>query len=118
MVSVLSLKTALVHLIIGKGFLSLSYLAENNLHVLREFAVYCICLQCVRFKDSVGLQMIPRCTAKQIRSDCPQSAKRFGKLKKSPKHSSWAFFSLVPNFIENIQKLKYYALQLGSVWLI
>uniref|UniRef100_A0A8C5TX66 DNA topoisomerase (ATP-hydrolyzing) n=1 Tax=Malurus cyaneus samueli TaxID=2593467 RepID=A0A8C5TX66_9PASS len=31
----------------------------------------------IEFKDSVGLQMIPRSTIKQIRSDCPQSAKRF-----------------------------------------
>lgn len=75
MVSVLSLKTALLYLIIGKGFLS--YLAENNLP-----AVNCVCLHFVRFKDSVGLQMIPGSTTKRIRSDCPQSARRFGKLKK------------------------------------
>ncbi|NXP13768.1 SPO11 protein, partial [Thinocorus orbignyianus] len=31
----------------------------------------------VEFKDSVGLQMIPSCTTKQIRSDCPRSATRF-----------------------------------------
>ncbi|XP_050837984.1 meiotic recombination protein SPO11 isoform X1 [Serinus canaria] len=31
----------------------------------------------IEFKDSVGLQMIPGCTTKQIRSDCPQSARRF-----------------------------------------
>uniref|UniRef100_A0A8D2QEC0 DNA topoisomerase (ATP-hydrolyzing) n=1 Tax=Zonotrichia albicollis TaxID=44394 RepID=A0A8D2QEC0_ZONAL len=37
----------------------------------------------IEFKDSVGLQMIPGCTTKQIRSDCPQSARRFGKLKKN-----------------------------------
>ncbi|NXU65346.1 SPO11 protein, partial [Horornis vulcanius] len=34
----------------------------------------------IEFKDSVGLQMIPGCNTKQIRSDCPQSARRFGKL--------------------------------------
>lgn len=87
---------AMLYLIIAKWFLSLSYLAENNLPVLREFAVHCVCLHYVRYKDSVGLQMIPGCATKQIRSDCPQSAKRFGKLKKkkSPKQSSWDFFSL------------------------
>ncbi|NXO68854.1 SPO11 protein, partial [Phainopepla nitens] len=31
----------------------------------------------IEFKDSVGLQMIPGSTTKQIRSDCPQSARRF-----------------------------------------
>ncbi|XP_017929218.1 meiotic recombination protein SPO11 [Manacus vitellinus] len=36
----------------------------------------------VEFKDSVGLQMIPRCTTKQIRSDCPQSASRFALMLK------------------------------------
>ncbi|XP_041901339.1 meiotic recombination protein SPO11 isoform X1 [Corvus kubaryi] len=36
----------------------------------------------IEFKDSVGLQMIPRCTTKQIRSDCPQSAKRFALMLK------------------------------------
>lgn len=76
---------AMLYLIIAKGFPSLSYLAENNLPVLREFAVHCVCLHYVRYKDSVGLQMIPGCTTKQIRSDCPQSAKRFGKLKKKKK---------------------------------
>uniref|UniRef100_A0A663MWL3 DNA topoisomerase (ATP-hydrolyzing) n=1 Tax=Athene cunicularia TaxID=194338 RepID=A0A663MWL3_ATHCN len=35
----------------------------------------------IEFKDSVGLQMIPHCATKQIRSDCPRSAPRFGKLK-------------------------------------
>ncbi|KAF4788190.1 hypothetical protein TURU_162874 [Turdus rufiventris] len=33
----------------------------------------------IEYKDSVGLQMITGCTTKQIRSDCPQSAKRFEK---------------------------------------
>ncbi|NWV05423.1 SPO11 protein, partial [Ptilonorhynchus violaceus] len=36
----------------------------------------------IEFKDSVGLQMIPRCTTKHIRSDCPQSAKRFARMLK------------------------------------
>ncbi|KAL2297104.1 hypothetical protein Nmel_015162, partial [Mimus melanotis] len=36
----------------------------------------------IEFKDSVGLQMIPGCTSKQIRSDCPQSAKRFALMLK------------------------------------
>ncbi|NXA95743.1 SPO11 protein, partial [Melanocharis versteri] len=36
----------------------------------------------IEFKDSVGLQMMPDCTAKQIRSDCPQSAKRFALMLK------------------------------------
>ncbi|NWW90609.1 SPO11 protein, partial [Rhynochetos jubatus] len=31
----------------------------------------------IEFKDSVGLQMIPHCTTKQIRSDCPRSALKF-----------------------------------------
>ncbi|NXK98921.1 SPO11 protein, partial [Formicarius rufipectus] len=36
----------------------------------------------IEFKDSVGLQMIPHCTTKQIRSDCPQSALRFALMLK------------------------------------
>ncbi|NWQ60097.1 SPO11 protein, partial [Neopipo cinnamomea] len=36
----------------------------------------------IEFKDSVGLQMIPHCTTKQIRSDCPQSAQRFALMLK------------------------------------
>ncbi|NXR92389.1 SPO11 protein, partial [Hypocryptadius cinnamomeus] len=36
----------------------------------------------IEFKDSVGLQMIPGCTTKQIRSDCPQSARRFALILK------------------------------------
>ncbi|KAM7038129.1 meiotic recombination protein SPO11 [Acridotheres tristis] len=36
----------------------------------------------IEFKDSVGLQMIPGCTSKQIRSDCPQSARRFALMLK------------------------------------
>ncbi|NXO38482.1 SPO11 protein, partial [Locustella ochotensis] len=36
----------------------------------------------IEFKDSVGLQMIPGSTTKQIRSDCPQSAKRFALILK------------------------------------
>ncbi|NXB12092.1 SPO11 protein, partial [Cnemophilus loriae] len=36
----------------------------------------------IEFKDSVGLQMRPGCTAKQIRSDCPQTAKRFALMLK------------------------------------
>ncbi|NWZ83796.1 SPO11 protein, partial [Poecile atricapillus] len=36
----------------------------------------------IEFKDSVGLQMIPACTTKQIRSDCPQSARRFALMLK------------------------------------
>ncbi|NXN01665.1 SPO11 protein, partial [Sylvia borin] len=36
----------------------------------------------IEFKDSVGLQMIPGCTTKQIRSDCPQSARRFALMLK------------------------------------
>uniref|UniRef100_A0A8C3QR28 DNA topoisomerase (ATP-hydrolyzing) n=1 Tax=Cyanoderma ruficeps TaxID=181631 RepID=A0A8C3QR28_9PASS len=36
----------------------------------------------IEFKDSVGLQMIPGCTRKQIRSDCPQSARRFALMLK------------------------------------
>ncbi|NWV44618.1 SPO11 protein, partial [Grantiella picta] len=36
----------------------------------------------IEFKESVGLQMIPRCTTRQIRSDCPQSAKRFALMLK------------------------------------
>ncbi|XP_017670672.1 PREDICTED: meiotic recombination protein SPO11 [Lepidothrix coronata] len=36
----------------------------------------------IEFKDSVGLQMIRRCTTKQIRSDCPQSATRFALMLK------------------------------------
>ncbi|KAF1577577.1 Meiotic recombination protein SPO11, partial [Eudyptes moseleyi] len=31
----------------------------------------------IEFKDSVGLQMIPCCTTKQIRIDCPRSAPKF-----------------------------------------
>ncbi|NXC82320.1 SPO11 protein, partial [Cercotrichas coryphoeus] len=36
----------------------------------------------IEYKDSVGLQMIPACTTKQIRSDCPQSARRFALMLK------------------------------------
>ncbi|NXL06525.1 SPO11 protein, partial [Mesembrinibis cayennensis] len=36
----------------------------------------------IEFKDSVGLQMIPRCTTKQIRSDCPRSAPKFALMLK------------------------------------
>ncbi|NWW60990.1 SPO11 protein, partial [Ifrita kowaldi] len=36
----------------------------------------------IEFTDSVGLQMIPQCTTKRIRSDCPQSAKRFALMLK------------------------------------
>ncbi|NXJ63093.1 SPO11 protein, partial [Rostratula benghalensis] len=36
----------------------------------------------IEFKDSVGLQMIPRCTTKQIRSDCPRSASKFALMLK------------------------------------
>ncbi|NXB73586.1 SPO11 protein, partial [Donacobius atricapilla] len=36
----------------------------------------------IEFKDSVGLQMIPGCSTKQIRSDCPQSARRFALMLK------------------------------------
>ncbi|NXF07678.1 SPO11 protein, partial [Smithornis capensis] len=36
----------------------------------------------IEFKDSVGLQMIPRYTTKQIRSDSPQSASRFALMLK------------------------------------
>ncbi|XP_072773095.1 meiotic recombination protein SPO11 isoform X2 [Taeniopygia guttata] len=36
----------------------------------------------IEFKDSVGLQMIPASTTKQIRSDCPQSARRFALMLK------------------------------------
>ncbi|NWH70184.1 SPO11 protein, partial [Piaya cayana] len=34
------------------------------------------------FKDSVGLQMVPHTTTKQIRSDCPRSAHRFALILK------------------------------------
>ncbi|XP_074013577.1 meiotic recombination protein SPO11 [Numenius arquata] len=36
----------------------------------------------IEFKDSVGLQMIPHCTTRQIRSDCPRSASKFALLLK------------------------------------
>ncbi|XP_069660667.1 meiotic recombination protein SPO11 [Haliaeetus albicilla] len=36
----------------------------------------------IEFKDSVGLQMIPHCTTKQIRSDCPRSASKFALMLK------------------------------------
>ncbi|NXI36491.1 SPO11 protein, partial [Galbula dea] len=36
----------------------------------------------IEFKDSVGLQMIPHCTTKQIRSDCPRSATKFALMLK------------------------------------
>ncbi|XP_009901518.1 meiotic recombination protein SPO11 [Dryobates pubescens] len=36
----------------------------------------------VEFTDSVGLQMVPRCTMKQVRSDCPRSASRFALMLK------------------------------------
>nr|XP_013046104.1 meiotic recombination protein SPO11 isoform X2 [Anser cygnoides] len=36
----------------------------------------------IEFKDSVGLQMIPYCTTKQIRSDCPRSAPKFALMLK------------------------------------
>ncbi|NXS11146.1 SPO11 protein, partial [Neodrepanis coruscans] len=36
----------------------------------------------IEFKDNVGLQMIPRSTTKQIRSDCPKSAPRFALMLK------------------------------------
>ncbi|XP_066417870.1 meiotic recombination protein SPO11 [Molothrus aeneus] len=36
----------------------------------------------IEFKDSVGLQMVPGCTTKLIRSDCPQSARRFALMLK------------------------------------
>ncbi|NXS39774.1 SPO11 protein, partial [Balaeniceps rex] len=36
----------------------------------------------IEFKDAVGLQMIPRCTTKQIRSDCPRSAPKFAVMLK------------------------------------
>ncbi|KFP87169.1 Meiotic recombination protein SPO11, partial [Apaloderma vittatum] len=36
----------------------------------------------IEFKDSVGLQMIPRCPTKQIRSDCPRSALKFALMLK------------------------------------
>ncbi|XP_068272472.1 meiotic recombination protein SPO11 [Nyctibius grandis] len=36
----------------------------------------------IEFKDSVGLQMIPHCTTKQIRSDCPRSAPKFALMLK------------------------------------
>ncbi|KFP82876.1 Meiotic recombination protein SPO11, partial [Acanthisitta chloris] len=36
----------------------------------------------IEFKDSVGLQMIPRCTTKQIRSDSPSSARKFALMLK------------------------------------
>ncbi|NXL88136.1 SPO11 protein, partial [Alectura lathami] len=36
----------------------------------------------IEFKDSVGLQMVPRCTTKQIRSDCPRTAPKFALMLK------------------------------------
>ncbi|EOB08052.1 Meiotic recombination protein SPO11, partial [Anas platyrhynchos] len=36
----------------------------------------------IEFKDSVGLQMVPYCTTKQIRSDCPRSATKFALMLK------------------------------------
>ncbi|KAM8996387.1 meiotic recombination protein SPO11 isoform 2-T2 [Ara ararauna] len=36
----------------------------------------------IEFKDSVGLQMIPHYTTKQIRSDCPRSAPKFALMLK------------------------------------
>ncbi|NXW02362.1 SPO11 protein, partial [Fregetta grallaria] len=36
----------------------------------------------IEFKDSVGLQIIPRCTTRQIRSDCPRSAPKFALMLK------------------------------------
>uniref|UniRef100_A0A8C3JIU0 DNA topoisomerase (ATP-hydrolyzing) n=1 Tax=Calidris pygmaea TaxID=425635 RepID=A0A8C3JIU0_9CHAR len=36
----------------------------------------------IEFKDSVGLQMIPHCTTRQIRSDCPRSASKFALMLK------------------------------------
>ncbi|NXG67786.1 SPO11 protein, partial [Hemiprocne comata] len=36
----------------------------------------------IEFKDSVGLQMIPHCPTKQIRSDCPASATKFALILK------------------------------------
>ncbi|XP_063156112.1 meiotic recombination protein SPO11 [Candoia aspera] len=31
----------------------------------------------IQFKDAVGLQMVPNCTTRKIRSDCPKSATKF-----------------------------------------
>lgn len=68
--------------------------------LLVSWQFYCICLPCVRFKDSVGLQMIPRSTTKQIRSNCPATAPKFGKFQ------SWIlnFFCciLVWNLVKDI----------------
>ncbi|NXH19383.1 SPO11 protein, partial [Bucco capensis] len=36
----------------------------------------------IEFKDSVGLQMVPHCTMRQIRSDCPRSAPKFALMLK------------------------------------
>ncbi|XP_021272177.1 meiotic recombination protein SPO11 isoform X3 [Numida meleagris] len=47
-----------------------------------DLQLYCIYLQYARFKESVGLQMIPHSTTKQIRSDCPGTAQKFALMLK------------------------------------
>lgn len=64
--------------------------------LLVSWQFYCICLPCVRFKDSVGLQMIPRSTTKQIRSDCPATAPKFGKFQSWILNFFFLYFSLKP----------------------
>lgn len=48
--------------------------------------------------------MIPRCTRKQIRSDCPRSAPKFGKLKKSESRIPLSSCILVQSFIKTKYK--------------